>query len=143
MDQAIYEKPIPVPPGPDAAIPLRVLILEDKQQDVELCFLEVQKAGFELHADVVDTEEAFTEKLRSHVYDLILSDYGIPAWSGMEAFRLLQQSGKSIPFILVTGSLGEEAAVDLIKEGITDYILKDRLTRLPSAIHRALKEKTI
>src|ERR1700719_1535840 len=100
--------------APAASVRLRVLVLEDKQQDVELCFLELRKAGFELQADVVDTEEAFAEKLRSHVYDLILSDYGIPAWSGVEAFRLVQQSGKSIPFILVTGSLGEEAAVDLI-----------------------------
>jgi two-component system, cell cycle sensor histidine kinase and response regulator CckA len=142
MHKVMHEKPGPVPAGQDAAIDLRVLILEDKQQDVELCLLELKKAGFELHADVVDTEEAFAGKLRSQVYDLILSDYGIPAWSGVDAFRMLKHSGKKIPFILVTGSLGEEAAVDLIKEGITDYILKDRLTRLPSAVHRALKEKT-
>ncbi len=66
----------------------------------------------------------------------------MPAWSGIEAFRLLKQSGKDIPFILVTGTLGEEAAVDLIKEGVADYILKDRLVRLPSAVRRALQEKT-
>jgi len=58
----------------------------------------------------------------------------MPTWSGVEAFRVLKLSGKDIPFILVTGTLGEEAAVDLIKEGVADYILKDRLVRLPSAV---------
>ncbi len=122
-------------------IPLRVLMLEDNSVDAELCCLQLRKAGFDLQADIVDTEQAFADKLQSCVYDLILSDYGIPTWSGVDAFRLLKHSGKTIPFILVTGSLGEEAAVDLIKEGVTDYILKDRLARLPSAVHRALQEK--
>src|SRR5256885_10983197 len=72
----------------------------------------------------------------------MLSDYRIPTWGGVEAFRLLKKSGRDIPFILITGTLGEEAAVDLIKEGVADYILKDRLVRLPSAVRRALQEKT-
>jgi two-component system cell cycle sensor histidine kinase/response regulator CckA len=121
--------------------PLRVLILEDNPQDVELCIQELNKAGFELQADVVDTEEGFASKLQSCAYDLILSDFRIPTWSGLEAFRLVKQKGNDIPFILVTGTLGEEAAVDLIKEGVADYILKDSLVRLPSAVRRALKEK--
>jgi two-component system cell cycle sensor histidine kinase/response regulator CckA len=121
--------------------PLRVLILEDNPRDVELCIQELSKAGFELRADVVDTEEGFASKLESCDYDLILSDFRIPTWSGLEAFRLLKQKGKDIPFILVTGTLGEEAAVDLIKGGVDDYILKDSLVRLPSAVRRALEEK--
>jgi PAS domain S-box-containing protein len=121
--------------------PLRVLILEDNPRDVELCIQELNKAGFELQADAVDTEEGFASKLQSCDYDLILSDFRIPTWSGLEAFRLLKQKGKDIPFILVTGTLGEEAAVDLIKEGVADYILKDSLVRLPSAVRRALEEK--
>jgi len=120
---------------------LRVLILEDSPLDLELCIRELKKSGFELQIDAVETEAGFATKLQVSTYDLILSDYRIPAWSGLEAFRLLKQTGKDIPFILVTGTLGEEAAVDLIKEGIADYILKDRLTRLPTAIHRALQEK--
>jgi len=130
--------------GPsDAASPrLRLLILEDTQLDAELLIRELTKAGFVLDADVVDSEEAFSGKLNSQVYDLILSDYALPTWSGGEAFRLVKRSGKDIPFILVTGTLGEEAAVDVIKEGVTDYILKDRLVRLPSAVRRALEEKT-
>src|SRR5580698_7450973 len=93
--------------------PLRVLILEDNPRDVELCIQELNKAGFDLQAEAVDTEEGFAAKLHSSVFDLILSNYRIPAWSGVEAFHLLKQSGKDIPFILVTGTLGEEAAVDL------------------------------
>jgi two-component system, cell cycle sensor histidine kinase and response regulator CckA len=128
--------------GSSVSMPLRVLILEDNPRDAELSTLELTKAGFEVQADAVDTEEAFVTKLQSCVYDLILSDFRIPTWSGVEAFHLLKQSGKDIPFILVTGTLGEEAAVDLIKEGVADYILKDRLVRLPLAVHRALQEKT-
>ena len=125
----------------DAPTRLRVLILEDNQRDAELFIRKLQEAGFELDADTVDTEEAFVASLRFRVYDLILSDYSIPEWSGLEAFRFVKRSGMNIPFVLVTGTLGEEAAVDLIKEGVADYILKDRLTRLPSAVRRALDEK--
>jgi PAS domain S-box-containing protein len=108
---------------------------------VELCIHELNKAGFELQVDAVDTEEGFVAKLQSRVYDLILADNRIPKWTGVEAFHLLKQSGKNIPFIFVTGTMGEEAAVDLIKEGVADYILKDSLVRLPSAVRRALGEK--
>ncbi|HXU22276.1 MAG TPA: PAS domain S-box protein [Verrucomicrobiae bacterium] len=122
---------------------LRVLILEDNQRDAELFIQKLKEAGCALDADTVDSEDAFVASLRSRVYDLILSDYSIPEWSGLEAFRFVKRSGINIPFILVTGTLGEEAAVDLIKEGVADYILKDRLARLPSAVRRALQEKLI
>src|ERR1700683_1253882 len=122
--------------------PLHVLILEDNPRDVELCTQELNKAGLELMVDAVDTEEGFAAKLQSRVYDLILADNSIPNWTGVEAFHILKQSRKNIPFIFVTGTMGEEAAVDLIKEGVADYILKDRLVRLPSAVQRALQEKT-
>jgi two-component system, cell cycle sensor histidine kinase and response regulator CckA len=125
-----------------APIPLRVLILEDNPADVELSIQELNRAGFEIHSDAVDTEAAFSARLQSGVYDLILSDFRIPSWSGIDAFRFLKRSRKDIPFILVTGTLGEEAAVDLIKEGVADYILKDRLARLPLAVSRALQEKS-
>ena len=123
-------------------MPLRVLILEDNPRDVELCTQELKKAGFDLHADAVDTEEGFAARLQSYDYDLILSDFRIPIWSGVEVFHLLKKSGRDIPLILVTGTLGQEAAVDLIKEGVADYIFKDRLIRLPLAVRRALEEKT-
>src|ERR1700722_4452871 len=94
--------------GSSVSTPLRVLILEDNPRDVELCIRELNKAGFELQADAVDTEEAFAAKLQSCMYDLILADFRIPTWSGLKAFHLLKQTGKDIPFILVTGTLGEE-----------------------------------
>jgi PAS domain S-box-containing protein len=124
------------------ATPLQVLILEDNPRDVELCIQELNKAGFELMVDAVDTMEGFAAKLQSRIYDLILADNTIPNWTGVEAFQMLKQSGKNVPFIFVTGTMGEEVAIDLIKEGVADYILKDRLVRLPSAVQRALKEKT-
>ena len=124
-----------------SSLPLRALLLEDNPRDAELCLLELRNAGFELRADAVDSQEAFEGKLRTQSYDVILSDYRVPGWNGADAFRLVQRSGKDIPFILVTATLGEEAAVELIKEGVTDYILKDRLARLPTAVRRALEEQ--
>ena len=143
MDMETSERPTSDSDRRASLMPLRVLILEDNPRDVELCTQELKKAGFELQADAVDTEEGFAAKLQSRVYDLILSDYRIPGWSGVEAFHLLKESGKDIPFILVTGTLGEEAAIDLIKDGVADHVLKDRLVRLPLAVRRALREKSI
>jgi signal transduction histidine kinase len=142
MDKIERERTISRLAGHSESIPLRVLFLEDNPRDVELCVRALKKAGFEVQADTVDSQEGFAARLQSCVYDLILSDYRIPAWSGVEAFRLVKHSGKDIPFILVTGTLGEEAAVDLIKEGVDDYILKDRLVRLPLAVRRVLEEKS-
>ena len=124
-------------------IPLRILVLEDDPRDITLVVDQLTQAGFLVHADTVDTERDFVAKFESQSYDVILSDYRIPSWSGAQAFRLVKASGVDIPFILVTGTLGDEAAVDLIKEGVTDYILKDRLTRLPTAVRRALAERAI
>jgi two-component system, cell cycle sensor histidine kinase and response regulator CckA len=122
-------------------IPLRVLILEDNPRDVEVCIRVLSDAGFEVQADIVDNGEGFAAKLYSKAYDIILSDHNIPSWSGKEAFLALKKSGKGIPFILVTGTLGDEAAVDLIKEGVADYVLKERLVRLAPAVRRAIAEK--
>jgi PAS domain S-box-containing protein len=122
-------------------ISIRILMLEDNPRDVTLAVEQLRKSGFLVHADTVDTEKDFIAKFESQPYDLILSDYRIPSWSGAQAFRLVKASGVDIPFILVTGTLGDEAAVDLIKEGVTDYVLKDRLARLPTAVRRALTER--
>jgi PAS domain S-box-containing protein len=124
-------------------ISLHILVLEDDPRDVTLALSQLTQSGFVVQADTVDTEKDFLAKLESQSYDLILSDYRIPSWSGAQAFRLVKAMGLDIPFILVTGTLGDEAAVDLIKEGVTDYILKDRLTRLPTAVRRALAERAI
>jgi two-component system cell cycle sensor histidine kinase/response regulator CckA len=142
MDKVNHEQTAPESTVQTAKLPLRILIIEANPRDVELSIQQLTVAGFQCQADIVDTEEAFTARLQSHAYDLILSDLGIPQLSCVEAFQLLKQSGKDIPFILVTSPQGEEAAVDLIRNDIADYILKDRLARLPWAVRRALQEKS-
>jgi signal transduction histidine kinase len=122
---------------------LRVLIVEDNKADAELCLQELKSVGYSPTADVVETPLAFAARLREQSYDVILADYRIPGWSGMEALVLLKQTGKDIPFIVVTGALGDEAAVQCIKAGAGDYILKDRLARLPQAIFHLIEEKRL
>src|SRR5207245_8184066 len=82
-------------------------------------------------------------RLGANTYDIILADYRLPNWTGMDALKLLRHLGQDIPFLLVTGTLGEEAAVECIKEGASDYVLKERLARLPVAVRRALEEKAL
>jgi two-component system cell cycle sensor histidine kinase/response regulator CckA len=122
---------------------LRVLFIEDNPMDLELSLMELQRAGFEIRGDVVQTPEDFNRRLRSTTYDIVVSDYRLPGWTGMEALELLQEEKKDIPFILMTGSLGEETAVECIKQGATDYVLKDRLVRLPVAVRRAMEERRL
>ena len=124
-----------------ASVPLRVLMAEDHPLDAELCIRELKKAGIEAQVDRVDSEEQFAVRLGSKEYDIVISDYGIPGWSGIEAFSLLKKTEVDIPFILVTGSLGEEAAVELMRGGLSDYVLKDRLVRLPMAVRAALADR--
>jgi two-component system cell cycle sensor histidine kinase/response regulator CckA len=101
----------------------------------------LKNAQLEICFDVVKTPEEFVTRLRTAAYDIILADYALGQWTGVDALNLLREEGQDIPFILVTGALGEEKAVECIKIGMADYILKDRLTRLPVAILRALEEK--
>jgi PAS domain S-box-containing protein len=122
---------------------LRVLFLEDDPADVELCLQELKRAGLALCADVVQTPEDFHACLQAAAYDLILADYNLPRWTGMDALETLQSEGRDIPLVLVTGKLGEETAVECIKRGAADCVLKDRLVRLPLAVRRALQEKAL
>lgn len=122
---------------------LRVLMIEDNPMDAELCKCELKKAGFEPSVDVVDTALTFSERLAAQSYDVILADYTLPGWSGMEALALMQRFKHDIPFILVTGALADEVAVKCVQAGVNDYILKDRLGRLPVAIARILEEKKL
>jgi diguanylate cyclase (GGDEF)-like protein/PAS domain S-box-containing protein len=123
--------------------PLRVLFIEDNPADVELCLQELKRASLEVRADVVETPQQLAERLREKTYDIVLADYLLYDWTGMDAFDLLRKEGHDLPFLLLTGALGEEKAVECIQKGISDYILKDRLARLPAAICRALEEKYV
>jgi two-component system, sensor histidine kinase and response regulator len=121
---------------------LSVLLLEDNSLDGELTLRELRNGGFNVSVDVAANPEEFTARLRTNQYQIVLADYHLPQWTGMEALRVLRSQNLDTPLILVTGSLGEEKAVCL-KQGATDYVLKDRISRLPSSVRRALEEKRL
>jgi CheY-like chemotaxis protein len=116
---------------------IRILFVEDSPADLELSVLELKRAGLKVHATRVECRREFIEKVQTETFDVILADYGLPQWTGLEAFEELKRQGKDIPFILITGLLGEERAVECIKMGIADCVLKDSLARLPMAVVRA------
>src|SRR5260221_1315603 len=123
--------------------PVRILLLEDNPSDAELCQRKLESSGLEFSFKSVGTPDQFKQEIRTEAYDIVLGDYRLPSWTGLEAVRWLRETGSLIPFILVSGTLGDELAVECIKEGATDYVLKDKLERLPFAIRRALDEKGV
>ncbi len=123
--------------------PLRLLILENEIQSTELTLLELRASGFEVECTMAQDREEFLAALQTGKFDAVLADYRLPSWTGLDALKELRDRGKDIPFLLVTGTLGEEAAVECIKQGVSDYILKEHLRRLPSALKRALEEKSL
>jgi diguanylate cyclase (GGDEF)-like protein/PAS domain S-box-containing protein len=120
--------------------PLRVLLLEDSAQDAELLRHTLSHSSINCDLHQVSSEEDFIISLVSFKPDIILADYTIPGFGGIEALTIRNARAPSIPFIFVSGSLGEERAVATLVSGATDYILKDRMTRLPAAIARAMQE---
>jgi signal transduction histidine kinase len=120
---------------------LRALLVEDNPLDATLVLRALYIEGFDVAADVVQDEAAFTSSLRKNPPEVVLADYNLPNWKGMEALAALRREGLDIPMILVTGALGDVNAVECIKQGATDYVLKDGLTRLPEVVRRALREK--
>jgi len=116
---------------------IRVLLVEDSAKDAELVIRELHRAGFDLLCTRVDDQTSFLLELSASP-DLILSDYALPQFDGLQAFKLLQQSGRNIPFILVSGRVGEEVAVESMRLGVTDCLLKDCLAQLGPAVERAL-----
>lgn len=122
---------------------LRVLFFEDDIDDLDLTRRALADARFEVVSDVAVSIEQFRKHLQSKTYDVILSDYRMPGNTGMDCFEALIAEGVNTPFILVTGSLGDEKAVECLKQGVADYVLKDRLARLPIAIRRALEEQRL
>ena len=119
---------------------LRVLIVEDEPADAELIKMALVAANIAFSCEVIDTLAGCQQLLQAHSWDVVLSDYRLKGFTGNQVLALLQQSEQQIPLILITGSLGEEAAVECIKAGMTDYVLKDRLFRLPVALKRSLRE---
>jgi signal transduction histidine kinase/DNA-binding response OmpR family regulator len=120
--------------------PLRVLIVEDSEDDAFLVMRELKKGGYEPMFERVDAPEAFTAALARQSCDVVIADYSMPHFSGLKALTLLKESGHDLPFIIVSGAIGEEVAVSAMKAGAHDYVMKDNLARLGPAVQRELQE---
>jgi signal transduction histidine kinase len=120
--------------------PLRILLLEDTDTDAELVERALLRASLSFALHRVETEPGFLLALQDFRPDVVLADYRLPSFDGLSALRIVRASSAEMPFIIVSGTLGDEKAVEVLKEGATDYILKDRLNRLAPAILRALKD---
>jgi cyclic di-GMP phosphodiesterase len=122
--------------------PINVLILEDRPDDADLIVYELRSAGYSPAWERVDTEAGYLQSIQEGL-DVILADFNLPQFNALRALNLLQQTGLDIPFIIVSGAISEEIAVDCMKQGAADYLLKDRLTRLGKAVERALEQKNL
>jgi PleD family two-component response regulator len=122
-------------------IKLCALLVEDNALDAALVMRALFKDGFDVSADVVQDEAGFTKALHAKCPEIVLADYNLPTWKGLEVLKVLRREGLDIPMILVSGALGDVTAVECIKQGATDYVLKDGLARLPEVVRRALREK--
>lgn len=120
---------------------LKILFLEDSSTDVELMKFELKKAKVNYVSESAETETAFVAAIKNFVPDIILSDYSLPSFDGMKAFKLFKEQKLMIPFILVTGNISEQLALDCLNEGIDDFILKTSFGRIPKAIKRAIEKK--
>lgn len=121
---------------------IRVLILEDRVNDADLMVRELRRAGFIPECERVETENDFLALLDQE-FDIILSDYSMPRFDGLRALELLKRRGSEIPFILVSGTIGDETAVEAIKQGATDYLPKGRLARLGRSVTQALEQSRL
>ena len=123
--------------------PLRVLLVEDSEDDAELMLRELRKGGYELRYQRIETAEEMRTALDREEWDLILSDHRLPNFSSIGALALLQNSGLDLPFIIVSGTMGEETAVAAMKAGANDYVMKGSLARLCPAVERELREAEV
>jgi PAS domain S-box-containing protein/putative nucleotidyltransferase with HDIG domain len=120
--------------------PLRVLIIEDSEDDTQLLLRELRRSGHEVEFERVETAEALQSALTQKTWDLILSDYNLPGFDGLQALDLLKASGQDLPFILISGTIDEETAVAALKAGADDFLVKGKFARLAPAIARELRE---
>ena len=120
--------------------PLRILHLEDDPNDAELIRTTLVAEGIDCDVLYVSTRTEFIAALEKNVFELILADYSLPQFDGLSALTIAQEKRPDVPFILVSGAIGEELAVEILKKGATDYVFKNNLSRLVPAVNRALKE---
>jgi diguanylate cyclase (GGDEF)-like protein len=119
--------------------PLRVLLLEDRPEDAELVLHELRRAGYDLNWRRVDDEAGFKANLDPEL-DLVLADYHQPQFNAIRALKIMQEAGLDIPFVIVSGAVGEDLAVAAVRQGAMDYVLKDRLARLGTAVKNSIEQ---
>ncbi|HMJ85252.1 MAG TPA: response regulator, partial [Vicinamibacterales bacterium] len=131
-----------MPPASAPASPKRVrlLVVEDSPADAELLIHELQSGGYEVAATRVETADALRSALQTDTWDVVISDYSLPKFSAPEALMVLRETGRDIPFIIVSGTIGEETAVESLRAGACDFLIKGRLARLIPAIERERRE---
>ena len=122
---------------------MRILLVEDSETDADLLIRHLRKENIDFDYVRVLDKGAFLEQLSAFVPDIVIADYSLPQFSGVEAFRLMKSEGFNLPFILVTGTISEKLIHKLVKEGIDDYLLKDNLLRLPNAIMHIVQQKQL
>src|SRR5215467_9419528 len=120
--------------------PLRILHLEDDPRDAELLQARLETEGMLCHVIRAETQTDFCAALEQGGFDLILADYTLPSFDGLSALKITMETCPDVPFIFVSGTLGEEVAIEALKIGATDYVLKERLSRIVPSVHRALRE---
>ncbi|MBI5713451.1 MAG: PAS domain S-box protein [Chloroflexi bacterium] len=124
-------------------IPLAILMIEDTESDAQLTVRTLRKVGYEITFQQIETAAQMRAALEKQTWDIVISDYSLPQFNGPAALRLLQEMGLDIPFITVSGTIGEETAVDMMKAGAHDYLMKGNLARLASAIERELAQAKV
>ncbi len=130
-------------PQNKAGTPLQVLILEDVEDDAMLVALELRRGGYDVAYERVDTAAGLNEALDRQSWDIIIADYSVPSFSGIDALELVKRRDLDIPFILVSGTIGEDVAVEAMRSGAHDYLMKDNLTRLVPAVERELQDAEV
>src|SRR5512140_1627455 len=125
------------------AVPLRLLIIEDSSDDAQLMVRAIQRGGYGVQSLRVENESGLRSALDSQQWDLVLCDYSLPSFNAMRALEMVRASGQDLPFIIVSGSIGEEMAVEALRAGAQDFMLKGNFPRLLPAIQRELKEAEI
>jgi signal transduction histidine kinase len=122
------------------AMLIRVLVVEDSEHDAQLILSQLRRGGYEVEYERVETRAAMRAALSHRTWDIILCDYTLPQFSAMDALMTLKESGQDLPFIVISGTVGEETAVTTLKAGAHDFLLKGRLARLVPAIEREMQD---
>src|SRR2546430_8086131 len=123
--------------------PLRVLLVEDSDDDAILLLRQLKRAGHEVVHRRIESAPEVKDALATESWDVVISDYAMPGFSGLDALRMVQEHGLDIPFILVSGQIGEDMAVAAMKAGAHDSLMKDKLARLVPAVERELREAEV